>query len=70
MPEYIETGSTLSSNSQGKRDGSVQDEDFAWESRDFLRKLCIGKVRSHAVFKHIDKFDNFLEVLPPDYNSL
>ena len=29
---------------QGKRDGSTQDEDFAWESRNYLRKLCIGKV--------------------------
>lgn len=22
------------------------DEPFAWESREFLRKLCIGKVRN------------------------
>ena len=30
---------------QGKRDGSTQDEALAWDSRKFLRKLCIGKVR-------------------------
>lgn len=29
---------------QGKRDGSTPDEDFAWDSRDFLRRMCIGKV--------------------------
>lgn len=30
---------------QGKRDGSSKDEPFAWESREFLRKRCIGQVR-------------------------
>lgn len=28
---------------QGRRDGSTRDEPFAWESREFLRKLAIGK---------------------------
>ena len=31
---------------QGRRDGSTRDEPFAWESREFLRKLCVGKVRA------------------------
>lgn len=30
---------------QGRRDGSTRDEPFAWQSREFLRKLCVGKVR-------------------------
>lgn len=30
---------------QGRRDGSTADEPFAWQSREFLRKLTIGKVR-------------------------
>lgn len=28
---------------QGRRDGSTHDEPFAWQSREFLRKLCVGK---------------------------
>ena len=28
---------------QGRRDGSTKDEPFAWQSREFLRKLTIGK---------------------------
>lgn len=28
---------------QGRRDGSTRDEPFAWQSREFLRKLCVGK---------------------------
>lgn len=28
---------------QGRRDGSVRDEPFAWQSREFLRKLAAGK---------------------------
>jgi hypothetical protein len=31
---------------QGRRDGTTRDEPFAWQSREFLRKLCIGKARS------------------------
>lgn len=30
---------------QARRDGTTSDEPFAWQSREFLRKLCIGKVR-------------------------
>ena len=30
---------------QGKRDGSIKDEPFAWEAREFLRKKCVGQVR-------------------------
>lgn len=33
----------LNSNTQGRRDGSTKDEPFAWNSREFLRKLSIGK---------------------------
>ncbi len=29
---------------QGRRDGSTRDEPFAWQAREFLRKLCVGKV--------------------------
>lgn len=29
---------------QGRRDGSSQDDAFAWQSREFLRQLCIGQV--------------------------
>lgn len=34
---------------QARRGGGI-DEPFAWESREFLRKLCIGKVGA-AKFK-------------------
>ncbi|KAL4429360.1 hypothetical protein ABPG77_005134 [Micractinium sp. CCAP 211/92] len=27
----------------GRRDGSTRDEPFAWQAREFLRKLCVGK---------------------------
>lgn len=27
----------------GRRDGTTRDEPFAWQSREFLRKLCVGK---------------------------
>lgn len=30
---------------QGRRDGSTADEPFAWESREFTRKMVVGKVR-------------------------
>jgi hypothetical protein len=30
---------------QPRRDGSNMSEEFAWESREFLRKLTIGRVR-------------------------
>ena len=30
---------------QGRRDGSSQDEPFAWQSKEFLRQLCIGQVK-------------------------
>lgn len=30
---------------QPRRDGSVSSEEFAWESREFLRKMAIGRVR-------------------------
>jgi hypothetical protein len=29
---------------QGRRDGSTSDEHFAWQSKEFLRKLTIGQV--------------------------
>lgn len=29
---------------QARRDGSTADEPFAWQSREFLRKKCIGQV--------------------------
>lgn len=29
---------------QGRRDGSVRDEPYAWQSREFLRKLAVGQV--------------------------
>ena len=31
---------------QPRRDGSMTSEEFAWESREFLRKLAIGRVRA------------------------
>lgn len=34
---------------QGRRDGTTRDEPFAWQSREFLRKLCVGKVRPGAL---------------------
>ncbi len=33
----------LSKSQQGRRDGSTPDEPFAWASREFLRKLAIGR---------------------------
>ena len=30
-------------NLQGRRDGSTKDEHFAWQSREFLRKMAAGK---------------------------
>ena len=39
-------------SAQGKRDGSTHDEDFAWESKEFLRKLCIGKVTPSLPLAH------------------
>lgn len=33
---------------QGKRDGTVRDEPFAWASREFLRKKCIGQASRNA----------------------
>ena len=35
---------TRSAPPQGRRDGSSRDEPFAWEAREFLRTLAIGKV--------------------------
>ena len=32
-----------SNKTQGRRDGSTPDEPFAWASREFLRKLAIGR---------------------------
>ncbi len=31
---------------QARRDGSTQDEPFAWDSREFLRRKAIGQVRN------------------------
>ena len=42
------TLSSLVAPRTGKRDGSVKDEPFAWEAREFLRKLLVGKA---VVFK-------------------
>lgn len=47
-PEKRITLSSLVAPKIGKRDGSVRDEPFAWESREFLRKKCIGQA---CVFK-------------------
>lgn len=33
---------------QGRRDGSTRDEPFAWQAREFLRKLCVGKVNAEV----------------------
>lgn len=40
---------------QGRRDGSVPDEPLAWESREFLRKLAIGKSCIFRVDYKIEK---------------
>ncbi|GLC57824.1 hypothetical protein PLESTB_001270800 [Pleodorina starrii] len=42
-PEKRITLSSLIAPKLGKRDGSSKDEPFAWESREFLRKKCIGQ---------------------------
>lgn len=47
-PEKRITLSSLVAPKLGKRDGSTRDEAFAWDSREFLRKKCIGK---ECVFK-------------------
>ncbi|KXZ48282.1 hypothetical protein GPECTOR_29g59 [Gonium pectorale] len=42
-PEKRITLSSLIAPKLGKRDGSAKDEPFAWESREFLRRKCIGQ---------------------------
>ncbi|KAG2441222.1 hypothetical protein HYH02_010066 [Chlamydomonas schloesseri] len=42
-PEKRITLSSLIAPKLGKRDGSSKDEPFAWESREFLRKKCVGQ---------------------------
>lgn len=42
-PEKQLTLSSLKAPKLGRRDGTTKDEPFAWESREFLRKKCIGK---------------------------
>lgn len=42
-PEKRLTLSSLIAPKLGKRDGSTLDEPFAWQSREFLRKKCIGQ---------------------------
>ncbi|EFJ43941.1 hypothetical protein VOLCADRAFT_95870 [Volvox carteri f. nagariensis] len=42
-PEKRITLSSLIAPKLGKRDGSSKDEPFAWDSREFLRKKCIGQ---------------------------
>lgn len=42
-PEKRLTLSSLTAPKLGRRDGSSRDEPFAWEAREFLRKLAIGK---------------------------
>ncbi|GAX85627.1 hypothetical protein CEUSTIGMA_g13042.t1 [Chlamydomonas eustigma] len=42
-PEKRITLSSLMAPKLGKRNGSSRDEPFAWASREFLRKLCIGQ---------------------------
>ena len=40
------TASSLSP--QARRDGTTLDEPFAWQSREFLRKKCVGQVSNFA----------------------
>jgi staphylococcal nuclease domain-containing protein 1 len=47
-PEKRITLSSLIAPKLGKRDGTSPDEAFAWQSREFLRKKCIGQ---QVVFK-------------------
>ncbi|GLI65134.1 hypothetical protein VaNZ11_008590 [Volvox africanus] len=42
-PEKRITLASLIAPKLGKRDGSSKDEPFAWDSREFLRKKCIGQ---------------------------
>lgn len=42
-PEKQITLSSLKAPRMGRRDGTTKDEPFAWESREFLRKKCIGQ---------------------------
>ncbi|CAD7701107.1 unnamed protein product, partial [Ostreobium quekettii] len=42
-PEKTLILSSLKAPKLGRRDGATKDEPFAWESREFLRKKCIGK---------------------------
>ncbi|GFR42157.1 hypothetical protein Agub_g3009 [Astrephomene gubernaculifera] len=42
-PEKRITLSSLMAPKLGKRDGTSKDEPFAWDSREFLRKKCIGQ---------------------------
>jgi hypothetical protein len=51
---------------QPRRDGSTLSEEFAWESREYLRKLSIGRVRRPPVpaWLHQTRLWQFVAVAP------
>ena len=49
---------------QARRDGSTADDPFAWESREFLRKLSIGQVCLSCPAKLTSFSSLILKLLP------